>query len=88
MYKVILEDAIYKNLSKISKDIAERIRDKVYNHLALAPRELGIMLAGDYNDVYKYRCHDDYRVLYRILESEKTIVIKKIGHRRDVYKSK
>lgn len=41
MYKIILEDNVHKNLSKISKGIAERIRDKVYNHLALAPRELG-----------------------------------------------
>ena len=46
-----------------------------------------IPLKGEYSAYYKFRI-GDYRVLYQILDDEKTILIYSIGHRRDIYRGK
>lgn len=86
MYKVKTEKAVSTQLSKISTEIARRIILKIYDHLAKSPRELGKPLTGEYKGLYRYKCFNDYRVIYRILEAEKTIIIKVMGHRKDIYR--
>lgn len=44
-------------------------------------------LAGDLASFYKLRV-GDYHVLYQIFEEEQTVVIHKIGHRREIYRKR
>jgi len=85
LYKVIWDTPTQNDLRRIEHRISKHIYQKVTSYLAQAPRELGKRLAAGLSNIYSYRC-DDYRVLYRIIESEETIVITKVGHRSEVYK--
>ncbi len=84
MYKVSWGDKARSDFKKMTRKLALEIEEKVEQYLAKSPRELGKLLTPGRNGIYSHR-HGDYRILYRILESEKTIVISKIGHRREVY---
>ena len=60
--------------------IIERIRA-----LAGEPYPPGALKLAGSKNAHRIR-HGDYRVLYEILETERRIVVVKIGHRREVYR--
>ena len=60
--------------------IIERIRA-----LADEPHPPGARKLAGSKKAYRIR-HGDNRVLYEILETERRIVVVKIGHRREVYR--
>jgi len=78
MFNVKTEDGVSSDLSKISADIVKRVISKIYNELVASPRQAGKALTGEFKDLYSYRCCGDYRVIYRIIELEKTIMIIRI----------
>ncbi len=69
-------------LRKLPKDIAERIVKRI--DLAKdAPKHFLEKLVDDPG--YKVRA-GDYRVIIDILEKEKILVVRVVGHRRNIYK--
>jgi mRNA interferase RelE/StbE len=80
----ILDEAI-DDLARLDKPVGRRVVDRINwlgaNFDSLKP----FPLAGDLAGLYKLRA-GDYRILYEILHRERTIVIHKIGHRREIYK--
>ena len=62
------------------RKIIERIRA-----LADEPHPPGAQKLAGSKHAYRMR-QGDYRVLYEILETERQIVVVKIGHRREVYR--
>lgn len=46
----------------------------------------GKPLQGAYHGLRSYRV-GDYRIVYRMDSSSKTVLIHRIGHRRDIYRS-
>ncbi len=83
-YKSVWEEQADCDLKNIPSDIALKIYNRVEKYLTIAPKELGKALTGNYNGSYRYR-YGDYRVIYKILDKENTIVILVVGHRKDVY---
>ncbi|RST84462.1 type II toxin-antitoxin system RelE/ParE family toxin [Aquibium carbonis] len=49
------------------------------------PRDLGEALAGSLSGYWKYRV-GDYRVIAKIEDRKVTILVVRIGHRREVYR--
>jgi len=84
MYDIHLDSRVSKDLAKIHSTIVTQIQARIYSHLAHFPRELGKPLKGELKGFYTHR-HGDYRILYRIFEREKTLLITNIEHRKDVY---
>ena len=84
MYKVIWEAEAEKNLKKIDKVIARKVKDKVEKYLAQDPYKYGKLLTGQYKGFYRYR-FSDYRVIYEAKEKEVVILVVKVGHRKNVY---
>jgi mRNA interferase RelE/StbE len=84
MYKVIWKDKASKQLAKIDRIIAKKIKDKVKNYLAQDPVNRGEPLAYEYKGLYRYR-FSDYRVVYEVKEKELVIFVVKVGHRKEVY---
>ncbi len=81
--KLILARSAGKDLDKLSDETTLRISSKLYA-LANDPYMHGSeKLSG--NKGYRIRI-GDYRVVYRIDKSTKTISIIKVKHRREVYK--
>ena len=84
IYKVEWKEAAENNLDDLPSEIALKIHNKVESHLARAPKQLGRALVGQYKGLYRYR-YGDYRVLYEIDLHSKSIIIVRIGNRKEVY---
>lgn len=87
MYKIRLYEEATANLRKLDKTIISRILRKL-NWLAenaetIVPKGLRQNLSG----FAKFR-EGDYRIIYQISLEEKTVFVRFIGHRREVYKNK
>lgn len=84
MYKVIWRGNARDNLKGLSKTLALKIEKKIESYLIQDPKNLGKHLTAHYSGLYRYR-YGDYRIIYKILEEENTIVILRIGHRKNIY---
>ncbi|WP_017325811.1 type II toxin-antitoxin system RelE/ParE family toxin [Synechococcus sp. PCC 7336] len=84
-FKVIFKQSVAKDLRRIpNKDIA-RILNRIEG-LAVEPRPPGVEKLSAQE---RYRIRQGvYRIVYEIVDEEAIVAIVKIGHRRDVYRSK
>lgn len=84
MYKIEYIDSIKSDLSSISKSNKEQIRKAIEKKLATNPIEFGKPLQYSLKGLRRLRV-GNYRIIYKIEEENKTVLIVKIGHRREVY---
>lgn len=82
-YRLRIKESAAKELEATPKKDRERIAAKI-KRLGSTPRPPGSeKLSGE----EKYRIRQgDYRILYLIDDASSTIMVVKIGHRRDVYR--
>lgn len=85
MYAIRYKQSVEKDLRKLSRVMREAVVVKI---LALAqnPRPNGVTKLRSKGHLYRIR-HSDYRIVYEIRDNELIIVVIKIAHRRDVYKT-
>jgi len=82
MYKIEIKTSVLKVLKKIPRDDRIRIARRIQS-LAGDSRPAGCLkLAG--TDFYRIRC-GQYRIIYDIQDAQLTIIILKVGHRKEVY---
>ncbi len=84
MYKIEYVDTVVDDLSQISKTQKQQIQKAIEFKLALNPIEFGKPLRYSLKGLRRLRV-GEYRIIYQIEESKKTVLIVKIGHRREVY---
>ena len=85
MYKVNISHSALKELLGMQKQTVKKI-DKVIDALAENPRPSGVKrLKGNNENLYRIRS-GDYRVVYTIEDEIRVVDIRKIGHRKDIYK--
>ena len=74
-------------LKKLDKTVARRIADFLDDRVAKQedPRTLGKALTGPLGTLWRYRI-GDYRVICEIQHRAVTILVIRIGHRREVYR--
>ena len=86
MYRVLLERAAEKDLSRLSSEIHDRVIAAI-QALANNPRPPGCRkLTGSKND-WRIRV-GDYRVLYEIADEIRVVRVNRVRHRRDIYRWK
>ena len=87
VWKVELDSSAEKELSKLDRQVAIRILKFLHERLAKSddPRLLGESLKGRFEEYWKYRV-GDYRVICNILDSTLTVIVVKIGNRKEVYR--
>jgi len=84
MYRVLLERAAEKDLSRLSTEIHDRVIAAI-QALATNPRPPSCRkLAGSRND-WRLRV-GDYRVVYEIADDLREVRINRVRHRREVYR--
>ncbi len=83
VYNVLYKKSVHRDLKKLSKTEAKNILDKIEKGLSKKPESYPA-LKGEFAGLRKYRV-GDYRAIYVILGND--VLILKIGHRRDIYKS-
>ena len=85
MYKIeYLESVVQKDLSTLSKMAKIQIRRAIEERFTKAPVEFGKPLQYSLKGCCRLRI-GDYRVIYQIDEKTHTVIIVKIGNRKDVY---
>ena len=66
--------------------VASAVIDLITGPLLRNPRRLGAPLRDELQGVWSAR-RGTYRVLYRIDDVKKEVIILRVGHRKDVYRS-
>jgi mRNA interferase RelE/StbE len=85
MFRVLLERAAEKDLTRLSRQVHDRVIDAI-QRLAANPRPPGCCkLAGTKND-WRIRV-GDYRVIYEIADEIRVVRVNRIRHRKEVYRS-
>ncbi len=86
IWKVTFKDEAVKQLRKLNPNIQDRITNYLRTRIATEedPRRFGKALTGDLKGLWRY-CVDDYRIVCLIDNDILTVLIIKIGHRRNIY---
>ena len=84
MYSVSILPSALRDLGSLPRSVQERIRDKI-DALALSPRPVGAKALKGSEGRMRLRV-GDYRVIYRIDDAERFVLISRIGHRREIYR--
>ncbi len=82
-YNIFYKSSVKKDLRKIDKKELLTILSNIENKLRYNPL-IGKELKGEFSGLFSYRI-GDFRVIYTILEN--IVLILRISHRKDVYKS-
>jgi mRNA interferase RelE/StbE len=83
-YRLVFKQSVAKDLRSIPNEDVARILERV-EILAADPRPPGSeKLSG--KDRYRVR-QGVYRIIYAVDNEDMTVLVVKIGHRRDVYKN-
>ena len=86
MYKIIFDHSAEKDLDNLSKQVIGKVV-RVINQLANDPRPPGVKkLKISDESLYRVRS-EDYRIVYAVAEEIKIINIRRIRHRKDVYRN-
>jgi mRNA interferase RelE/StbE len=85
-YELILTPpAVRAVRSALPEAVATAVIEFLTGALVENPHRVGRPLRGDLAGIYSAR-RGTYRVLYRINEVEREVVVLRIDHRRDVYR--
>lgn len=84
VFSIFFKESVRKDLDAIPKTDLQRIMERI-GPLAMNPRPPGCeKLTGQ--ERYRIR-QGNYRIIYSIQDSELTVWVVKVGHRREVYRS-
>ena len=85
MYEVEITPEGLRHLNLLPEKVRQAALAAVFGPIAENPHRLGKSLLGDLEGLHSAR-RGDYRIIYEILEDEKTVLIHRVQHRRDVYR--
>lgn len=71
---------------KLPEAVAFAVIDFITGPLLLNPRRVGAALRNELEGVWSAR-RGTYRILYRIDEDHREVVILRVGHRSNIYRS-
>jgi len=83
VFEITYHPDVRQDLVRIAKQEKNRIRHAIETKLTLSPQEFGEPLRRSLKGYWKLRV-GDYRVIYKI--RNRTVVILRIGHRREIYR--
>ncbi len=83
-WKVFIPKQVDKELSKLPPEIREQI-ERALRKLAQNPFSPGVEKMEGRPERWRMRV-GKYRIVFRIDEDERTLVIVTVGHRKDVYR--
>ena len=84
-YKIQISQSAFRELKQLQKPAIKKI-GQLIESLAENPRPSGVKKLKAVNeDLYRVRA-GDYRVVYAVDDTIRIVDIRKIGHRKDIYK--
>jgi mRNA interferase RelE/StbE len=85
-YEVKLTAAALRSLAQVPPRVSEPLVAFIFGGLAADPKRRGKPLQRELDGRWSAR-RGDFRVVYRIDESTKTLFVLKVGHRNHIYRS-
>jgi mRNA interferase RelE/StbE len=87
MWHIRIDESLEKTLKKIDIETRKRIFDFLKSRVAVSenPRILSEPMKGNFAGLCRYRV-GDYRIICRIEDDILTVLVLKIGHRKNIYK--
>jgi mRNA interferase RelE/StbE len=82
-YSISFKSSAAKELKKLPLELQYRIANKI-EQLIEDPRLSGVIKLKGNDNLYRCRV-GEYRLVYKIDDSEQKIVITRVRHRKDVY---
>lgn len=83
MYNLEYKATVAKELRQLPKTQLKRVVKRI-QQLAKDPRAVGCVKLQGTDNIYRLR-QGDYRIIYTINDGSVTVLVIKIGHRKDVY---
>lgn len=85
-WRIEFDHGARAELRKLDRSVQIRIAKYLRERIATAanPRSLGAPLHGEFESFWRYRV-GDYRIICDIRDQILTVLVVKVGHRRDVY---
>lgn len=84
-HQVEFSPAAARDVRGLSQQMQKRVLDSIAN-LADTPRPRGCVKLKDEKGVYRIRT-GDYRILYMVKDAVVTVLVLRVRHRREVYRS-
>ncbi len=87
-WKIKFSEVAKKNIENLDKETARRIIKFLLDRLSTLenPRSIGEALKGSkLGDFWRYRV-GDYRIIASIQDLEFSVLVVKIGHRKEIYR--
>jgi len=84
-WKIEFAESAAKTLGKLDKPAGQRIVKFLRERVAIDPKATGEALKGNLAPMWRYRV-GDYRIICDIVDESVTVIVVKIGHRKEVYK--
>lgn len=85
-YEVIFAPTARRELSAVPERIIPAIVEFVYGDLAAFPRRVGKPLSRELEGSFSAR-RGSYRILYEIDDKQMRVLILRVAHRADVYRT-
>jgi len=85
-YRVEIARRAIKSIARLPHKEQLRVRAAI-DLLADDPRPPGCVAMAGQDSVYRVRVAD-YRILYEVIDDRLVIQVVRVGHRRDVYRSR
>ncbi len=82
-YRLLYKRSVRKDLRKLGKTQLRAVVSRIES-LAHEPRPLGYIRLQGGDELYRVR-QGDYRIIYCIQDDVLTVLVVKVGHRREVY---
>lgn len=84
-FSVLIKPSAVKELEAVAKKkLRRQIVDRIYG-LADTPRPPGCEKLSGHDDKYRVR-QGAYRNVYEVSDERRTVLVVKVGHRREVYR--
>ncbi len=87
LYSVRILKPASKELEKLDASTARRIVERINWLSNNFDATRAYPLKGELRGLYKIRV-GSYRIIFEVLQNERTIIIHSVGHRREIYKQK
>ena len=85
-YSVEIAQQAIKSIAKLPRQEQQRIRAAI-DLLADEPRPPGCVALSGEDSAYRVRV-GDHRIVYEVFDKRLVIQVVRVGHRRDVYRSR
>ena len=84
MYKIVTNKSVDKSVKKLPKSSRRRVNEKIKS-LGKDPRPKGSVQLSGQPKMFRIRV-GNYRILYSVEDVIRIVRIKKVGHRKNVYR--